>query len=288
MNCIPTTRFRIVFAFAGILMLSASSTARQLATACTAVHTPQMRWVNAHASRGSRPCITISMPRNWVDEAHALVIRPFSDCASMRRCPSMRVIGSTTTFVLAIVSLRGVVRLWYLLGGPASLDLRVDRAYRVRGHSGGSADRQRRADRVHAPLDRIAAHIGKASVEGRHRIPEVRLGAADAGMSRADRPIRSRVPLEDRAWREGLGALAPHRIEAPPLARALIVERFDELSRIEVRAARALVVDPVPVREHRPPLVIDIGNPVERQVVHDRRGDDVADGRTSGDVHDWT
>ncbi len=66
-------------------MPSASSTARQEATACTTVHTPQMRWVNAQASRGSRPCMMISMPRNCVEVAQALVIFPFSACASMRR-----------------------------------------------------------------------------------------------------------------------------------------------------------------------------------------------------------
>ena len=75
----------MMFALAGILMLSASSTARQLAIAWTAVQTPQMRCVNAHASRGSRPCMMISMPRNCVADAQALAIFPFSDCASMRR-----------------------------------------------------------------------------------------------------------------------------------------------------------------------------------------------------------
>ena len=40
------------------------------------VQTPQMRWVNAHASRGSRPCMMISMPRNCVDVAQAFGDRP--------------------------------------------------------------------------------------------------------------------------------------------------------------------------------------------------------------------
>jgi hypothetical protein len=43
-----------------------------------------------------------SIPRNCVDVAHALEMRPFSASVSMRRCPSMRVIGSTTTLVAAV------------------------------------------------------------------------------------------------------------------------------------------------------------------------------------------
>ena len=72
MNCIPWIRLRIRFALGGMVMSSASSTARQDATAWTTVQTPQIRWVKAQASRGSRPCMTISMPRNWVEVAHAL------------------------------------------------------------------------------------------------------------------------------------------------------------------------------------------------------------------------
>ena len=83
-------------------MSSASSTARQEATAWTTVQTPQIRWVKAQASRGSRPCMMISIPRNWVEVAQALAIRPFSAWASIRRCPSIRVMGSTTTRVLAM------------------------------------------------------------------------------------------------------------------------------------------------------------------------------------------
>src|SRR6266511_15399 len=65
---------------------------------------PRDAWVNAQASRGSRPCMMISMPRNCVEVAHALVIVPFSACASIRRWPSIRVIGSTTTLVVAMAA----------------------------------------------------------------------------------------------------------------------------------------------------------------------------------------
>src|SRR5450759_2529685 len=217
MNCIPFTRFRMVFAFAGILMFRASSTARQLATAWTAVHTPQIRWVKAHASRGSRPCMMISMPRNCVDDAHALAIFPFSDCASMRKWPSMRVIGSTTTLVLAIVILRFGSGFRHLVGRLAALDLRVHGGCGVRRDAGDRADCERGTDIVDALLHRETTHVRESPVEGRHRVPEVRLGAADAGMAGADWPACARIPLEDRTRRVRLRAFAPYRVQAQSL-----------------------------------------------------------------------
>ena len=59
--------------------------------------TPQMRWVMNQASRGSLPCRMISKPRNRVPELQASLTLPFSSSTSMRRCPSMRGIGSITT-----------------------------------------------------------------------------------------------------------------------------------------------------------------------------------------------
>ncbi len=75
-------------------MSSAFSTARTDAMAWTVVHTPQKRCVMAHASRGSRPSSTTSSPRHIWPEAQAFLTLPPSTSQSMRRCPSMRVIGS--------------------------------------------------------------------------------------------------------------------------------------------------------------------------------------------------
>ena len=89
---------RMVFAFSGICTPIAFSTARTEASACTPVHTPQMRCTKAHASRGSRPRRMTSRPRHIVpvDTAFRITFCA-STFTSMRRCPSMRVIGSTTT-----------------------------------------------------------------------------------------------------------------------------------------------------------------------------------------------
>src|SRR5450759_2787420 len=53
-----------------------------------------------------------------------------------------------------------------------------------------------------------------------------------------------------------------------------------------MRAARALIVDTLAVGEERPPLAVHGGETSERQIVHDCRGDHIADWRTTGDVHD--
>ena len=83
-------------AFSGISRPIAFSTARTDVMAWTVVQTPQMRWAKSQASRGSRPSRMSSMPRNiWPDDQD-LVTLPPSTSTSMRRCPSMRVIGSTT------------------------------------------------------------------------------------------------------------------------------------------------------------------------------------------------
>src|SRR5438477_6626184 len=87
-------RLRMYCAFAGICNFSASSTERTLAMACTVVHTPQKRWVNSQASRGSRPSRIFSMPRHMVHDAHALEMAPLSTSTSTRKWPSIRVIGS--------------------------------------------------------------------------------------------------------------------------------------------------------------------------------------------------
>ena len=106
--------------------------------------------------------MTISMPRNWVEVAHALVIRPFSACASIRRWPSIRVIGSTTTLVLAMgLLLPGAAGPFVPAGGspvpPSTGSSRARRRWRIwwtpvatacARHAGRRADRQRGAEEV--------------------------------------------------------------------------------------------------------------------------------------------
>ena len=90
-------RLRIELAFSGMAIPSASSTARTEVSACVPVQTPQMRSVNAQASRGSRFLRMTSMPRHIVPVETALrMTLSESTFTSTRRWPSMRVTGSTT------------------------------------------------------------------------------------------------------------------------------------------------------------------------------------------------
>ena len=61
------------------------------------MQTPQARCANAQASRGSRPRKIFSMPRTIVpDEKASVMVLLASTVASMRKWPSIRVIGSIT------------------------------------------------------------------------------------------------------------------------------------------------------------------------------------------------
>src|SRR5271166_3850899 len=95
-----TIRLRMYWALRGISRPRAFSTARTEAMACTDVQTPQMRWANSHASRGSRPRRMSSMPRHIWPEAQASWTLPPSTSTSIRRWPSIRVIGSMVIVLL--------------------------------------------------------------------------------------------------------------------------------------------------------------------------------------------
>src|SRR5512135_1011309 len=139
-----------------------------------------MRWVNNHASRGSRPFSTSSMPRNMVLELQASVTLPPSTWTSRRRCPSMRVMGSSvilaTVILLLCFRFAGIpTGRWRLRAAfwPAGLGaaggrmlgdrlaVRPHRADHAVGgeHCGHAADHAE-ADLVGRSLDAKARHIG--------------------------------------------------------------------------------------------------------------------------------
>src|SRR5512145_1767541 len=89
--------FRISWALSGISRPSAFSTLRTDVIAWTVVQTPQIRCVKTQASRGSRPARIVSIPRHIVPLDHALRMAPPSTSTSIRRCPSMREMGSMVT-----------------------------------------------------------------------------------------------------------------------------------------------------------------------------------------------
>jgi hypothetical protein len=112
---------RIELAFSGIVIPSASSTARTDVSAWVPVQTPQIRSVKAQASRGSRPRRMTSRPRHMVPVETALRMTPSSSTfTSQRMWPSIRVTGSTTIRWPALSSEKPL-GVWTTMGYASSL-----------------------------------------------------------------------------------------------------------------------------------------------------------------------
>ena len=154
----------------------------------------------------------------------------------------------------------------------------------VRRNPCGRPDRERGAHDVHSALHAEASHVGEPVIERRHRVPEIPLGAADAGVPRSDRPAGAPVPLENRTGREGGRPFAAYVIQAPALSGVLVVEHLHVLACIEVGPPRALVVDALAVGEERAPVRISGRQAVEGEKVGHRGRHHVADGRAAGHV----
>ena len=83
-------------------------------------------------------------------------------------------------------------------------------------------------------------------------VPEIRLRAAEAAMPRLDREGDAAVPFQRGAGVVGDRALAADLVEAPALARALVVEALGEQAPVVEGAAVAAVVDGVAEEGLRP------------------------------------
>src|SRR6266498_3222516 len=126
-------------------------------------------------------------------------------------------------------------------------------------------------DPVDVGLHAEARNSTQVPVEGGHLVPEVRLGAADAGMAAADRPVRFFVPADVGAVLVGDGTLAAHLVEAVAGAVSVVAPVLDVLSGVVMRSPLAVVVDRLSVGKERAAVVID-GRPLlESQIVDDQR-----------------
>src|SRR6516162_5503454 len=112
------------------------------------------------------------------------------------------------------------------------------------GNHGRSRQRgETHAHRIDPRADTEACHIGQPLVERRHGVPEIRLGATDAGMAAADRPISALVPPHHWAVLRRRRSFAAHLVEAMALAVCLVAPGLDILAGIEMRAPLAIVVN---------------------------------------------
>src|SRR5512139_2331832 len=273
-NCPPSIRFRTIRALSGGVTWNDCSSPRVLVCPCDTGQTPQIRWVMNQASRGSLPCRMISNPRNRVPELQASFTLPFSTSTSMRRCPSMRGIGSITTrFAMGSPSrLYRSVRWPYLLFLLVALPLR--RLQHGVPHDGRAGDgRQPDADLVRRHVAVRELDVGELRVERGEVVRPAVLGAPDARGADLDAPGLLGVPARFRALRPRLGALAPHLVEAVPEGLLLRSELLHEAAAVEVGAARAVVVD-LPAVEHlRATMGVELGHLPHGQHV-DHRADE--------------
>ena len=127
------------------------------------------------------------------------------------------------------------------------------------------------ANLVHVGSDAEPRHASEVLVERRHAIPEIGLGAADARVAAADRPVGAFVPPHVRAVLERHRPLAPHLVEAVAGAMAFVAPRLDVLPGVVVRAALAVVVDRLAVRKEGSAEVVERRPPLEREVVDQQR-----------------
>ncbi len=120
-------------------------------------------------------------------------------------------------------------------------------------------------------FDAEAGNVGQAVVKRRHVIPEARRGAGDAAVSGADRPTGVIVPLHHRTVEGRRRALAAHLVQTPAFAMPFVAPLGDESAGVVVRAALALIVNDAAVGEQRPVVLIERGQIVEGQVMHQHR-----------------
>src|SRR6185369_15807344 len=267
--------FRISSALGGTFMPSAFSTARIEAMEWTVVQTPQNRWVKYQASRGSLVFRIFSIPRNIVLLLQASTILPLLISASILKCPSILVIGSTTIFVMCHILPLFTFSL--LFAAKSAHDS-------VAGKNRCRSDGQPEADLVGSRFDAETWHIREPPVKRCQRIPEHRLGAAGAAVTGSDRPARPFVVSLRRTVMESFRTLAPHFVEAVPLAVGLVAPFLDILSGIKVPAALAVVMDPLAKGEKRSAETVDSRKLLEEEEVHDCRRKVVRIERAAGDV----
>src|SRR5512146_1745101 len=235
-NWLPSIRFRTRRALSGGFTWKESSSDRVLVCPWETGQTPQIRWVTNQASRGSLPCRMISNPRNSVPELQASLTFPFSTSTSIRRCPSMRGIGSMTTR-LAMGSpsraRRPKLRVAFLLLlRPHRLAHRMARDRRARG------DRDADPDLVGGQVPVRQGDVGEPPVIRGEVVVPPDLGAPDAKPPDLDAPGLLRIPARLGAFRPGLRPLAPDLVEAVPHRLFLRTEHLHEVTGVEVGAAR--------------------------------------------------
>src|SRR6266702_6095244 len=156
----------------------------------------------------------------------------------------------------------------------------------MNSEGGSGTGRQTKADLVGGRLDAETGNVRQTVVQRPHGIPELRFGTTGAAVTGTDRPAGLFVIPLGRAVVERGRPLAPHLVEAEPLAMGIITPMLDILSGVEMRTPLAVVVNALAVCEQRAPLTVQRRNFAEHQVMYYRGGQVICVARAAGAVDD--
>src|SRR6185369_6306673 len=115
---------------------------------------------------------------------------------------------------------------------------------------------------------------------------QVRFGAADAGVTDADRPGNSVVEADDRTVGIGCRPFAPQFVEAVPFGMGRITIRFGKTAGIEMGPALAMFVNLAAVGKFGTSQMIQFGQFGERHIMQHGGEEIVRIRGASGDVDD--
>ena len=132
-----------------------------------------------------------------------------------------------------------------------------------------------------------AFHIRQGGVKRREPIKKVLLCASNTRVTSTNGPPRFHIPLNDGTRTEGGGTLAPHLIQAPAAAGTGIIKGAHELPGVEMRAARAGIVNALVVGEQWAPFRIHFRRGIVGENVGDGGRDHLTDRWAPGNVDHW-
>jgi len=148
-------------------------------------------------------------------------------------------------------------------------------------HDGGATEDF--ANRIGCGIKARNHDVGKALVKGAV-VPKIGFAATNATVAGAYGEGNAVIPFEGRAGIVRCWTAAAHFVEAPTLARAVVVPRLNELAGVKEGAAVALIVDALAIEHFRAADAIEFRQGVEGEDVGKDAGHDFGNGRAAGHI----
>ena len=117
-------------------------------------------------------------------------------------------------------------------------------------------------------------------------IPEMRLRATQAGMSRLNRIGKAAFPFERWTGIVSGGPFAAQPVKTVALAGTFIIKTGGKFTRLIKRTPQAVVVNGVTIEDERPLEMICPGQLAQDEKVKNCAGGHFGNGRAAGDIDD--